>query len=68
MAKSDVILRLVHENIVLRFDAKVQRLRRIEVTNLPALTVSYCGAVFWYGMRLLRVSMCMVIYRRVFIV
>jgi hypothetical protein len=49
MAKSDVILRLVHENIVLRFDAKGQRLRRIEVTNLPALTASYCGAVFWYG-------------------
>jgi len=42
----DIVLDLVEDGFLLRFEPISQRLKMIEIYDVPKLTLSYCGSVF----------------------
>ena len=44
--RNDIILKLVDDEIVLRFESKSQRLKFIEVNNVAKVSMSYSGTKF----------------------
>lgn len=44
--RSDIVLRLVDDEIVLRFESKTQRLKFIEINNVNHVGMCYSGAKF----------------------
>lgn len=42
----DIILDLTEDGFLLRFEPSSQRLKMIEIYDVPKVTLSYCGSIF----------------------